>query len=854
MKWHRGKVTRQKRSDLQSGNINGKLAIYHGIKASNAFRRWEFFVAADFFAPGLGNVSPTCNTLFTATTETLEISPASSIHYRLFESAGNGPLTTAGMLRRSLKSVTRPTCGFVCLPCLVEVGFRTHAVRSFRRSLTTVPVVSESTNPSVIANIKYPPIGAISLLWKTTPGSGKRQKKKATKQKKIGRADNVREPANPKSAGGESVVRKTRNNIPLKKHIVHTPAPHLRTKPSPSRPKHDQFSPRHRARQDSAIFNTVKDIQQSRRPRQPVGDPAPPKPLRKKQEKPKATSVAHTGILQSTSVSLTPLSMEGAEVPRLSYGLERALFNPGVYHLQDPRTRVYNFDPYLGSIMPVKEFDFSALNEYITSSRDDGLRELAVRHGKKYIGSSSSMTSVLSHFHYLLSAWRPLNTSSISQGFTEVAKNFTKILRAPSAVFLRYKDGVYAIDADKEYDNANILMNLGKSMEKLLTMPTEEFERYRRSSTDKVTPDAVAPETYHYTTCGNFLMRAQLDAYDPRLPGTGMFDLKTRAVLSIRMNTRHYDRGLGYQIKGRFGKFESFEREYFDMIRAAFLKYSLQVRVGRMDGIFVAFHNIERIFGFQYVSLPEMDLALHGQTDTALGDAEFQLSVSLWDTVLAKATEKFPNQSLRFHFETRETQTPCMYVFAEPVTEEQIEEIQNRNKAEIEAVQRKLLFPDELEQKGEDALDQEGTSLQASSGTITEPVSSEPEITVSDGEAAADITAEPSEDFANKPLFAMSITINNKVNGRPVERPQLFTARDKWDVEYTFTTFNNPERAWAIYSACQRRRELSLDFDDDETIEDNAFQIQLQKISQEGRAWRRRQDRIEQETGTIVLQ
>ncbi|KLJ11710.1 hypothetical protein EMPG_13132 [Blastomyces silverae] len=721
------------------------------------------------------------------------------------------------MLRRSFKSVTRPTCGFVCLPCLVEVGFRTHAVRSFRRSLTTVPVSSESTNPSVIANIKYPPpaqgIGAVSLLSKTTPGSRKKQKKKATKQKRIGRADNVKQPAYPNSARGESLVRKTSG-----KHTVHIPAPHLRTRTSPGRPKRDQFSPGHHARQDSAIFNTVKDIQQSRRPRQPVGDPAPPKPLRQKQEKPKATSVAHTGILESTSVSLTPLSMEGAEVPRLSYGLERALFNPGVYHLQDPRTRVYNFDPYLGSIMPVKEFDFSALNEYITSSRDDGLRELAVRHGKKYIGSSSSMTSVLSHFHYLLSAWRPLNTSAISQGFTEVAKNFTKILRAPSAVFLRYKDGVYAIDADKEFDNANILMNLGKSMEKLLTMPTEEFERYRRSSNDKVTPDAVAPETYHYTTCGNFLMRAQLDAYDPRLPGTGMFDLKTRAVLSIRMNTRNYDRGLGYQIKGRFGKFESFEREYFDMIRAAFLKYSLQVRVGRMDGIFVAFHNIERIFGFQY------------------------------------ATEKFPNQSLRFHFETRETQSPCMYVFAEPVTEEQIETIQNRNKAEIEAVQRKLLFPDELEQKGEDVLDQEGTSLQASSGTITEPGASEPEVAVSDGEAAADIRAEPLEDLATKPLFAMSITVNNKVNGRPVERPQFFTSRDKWDVEYTFTTFNNPERAWAIYSACQRRREISLDFGDDETIEDNAFQIQLQKISQEGKAWRRREDRIEQETGTIVLE
>jgi hypothetical protein len=82
-----------------------------------------------------------------------------------------------------------------------------------------------------------------------------------------------------------------------------------------------------------------------------------------------------------------------------------------------------------------------------------------------------------------------------------------------------------------------------------------------------------------------------------------MFDLKTRAVVSIRMEATEHERGMGYEIRRRYGKWESYEREYFDMIRAAFLKYSLQVRVGRMDGIFVAYHNIERIFGFQYIPL-----------------------------------------------------------------------------------------------------------------------------------------------------------------------------------------------------------------------------------------------------------
>ncbi|KAI4149196.1 MAG: hypothetical protein L6R39_002578 [Caloplaca ligustica] len=406
--------------------------------------------------------------------------------------------------------------------------------------------------------------------------------------------------------------------------------------------------------------------------------------------------------LHANQLSITALDLERPSVPRLSYGLERVLFNPGVYHLQDPRSRVYNFDPYLQTIMPVKEFDFNALKEYITSSRDTALQILAESHNKRYVGSSSSMTGVLAHFHFLLSQWRPINTKMLSRGFPdEHLTEFTELQRSPAAIFLKWRDGSYAIDADKEFAHANILMLLGKSMEKLLTLETEDFERYRKSSPHTVPEEErKAPEAYHYSTMGDFIMRSQLDAQDPRLPGTGMFDLKTRAVASVRMEASNYEAGSGYQIKSRQGAWESFEREYFDMIRSAFLKYSLQVRMGRMDGIFIAFHNTDRIFGFQYVGLGEMDSALHGQWDTNLGDQEFKLSVALLNDVLNKATQKYPNtvsplalpssfsadalQSLRLHFETRKAQTPFMYIFAEPVTEEQITAIQTAKNAKIQ--------------------------------------------------------------------------------------------------------------------------------------------------------------------------
>lgn len=410
--------------------------------------------------------------------------------------------------------------------------------------------------------------------------------------------------------------------------------------------------------------------------------------------------------VDSRELALTPIEENQRPVPKLHYGLDRALFNPGVYHLQDPRSRVFNFDPYLASIMPLQEFDFNALKQYITSSKDPTLISMAAKHKMKYSGSTSSMTSMLSHFHFLLSGWRPINAAHTTRSFTPESMNFTRITRGPAATFLHWKDGTYAIDADKEFDTANILSMLGKSMEKLLTLSKEDFEKYRVTRSHELTEEERNdPESFHYTTFGDFMMRSQLDAYDGRLPGTGMFDLKTRAVVSIRMDAQDFQRGLGYEIRQRFGQWESFEREYFDMIRSAFLKYSLQVRMGRMDGIYVAFHNTQRIFGFQYISVNEMDLALHGSEDTALGDREFKLSLHLLNAVMDKATERFPGRSLRMHIETRPSEAaPFMYIFATPVTAKEIAEVQDASKESVEAFERNILGLTTNENEGNNSL------------------------------------------------------------------------------------------------------------------------------------------------------
>lgn len=99
----------------------------------------------------------------------------------------------------------------------------------------------------------------------------------------------------------------------------------------------------------------------------------------------------------------------------------------------------------------------------------------------------------------------------------------------------------------------------------------------------------------------------------------------------------------GYLIQYNNGFYESFEREYYDLIRSAFLKYQFQARIGNMDGVFVAYHNTARIFGFQYVPLVEMDHRLFG-TAPGAGDRVFQKCMETLELVSEEIISCFPGQ------------------------------------------------------------------------------------------------------------------------------------------------------------------------------------------------------------------
>ncbi|KAK3104318.1 hypothetical protein LTR53_018472, partial [Teratosphaeriaceae sp. CCFEE 6253] len=229
-----------------------------------------------------------------------------------------------------------------------------------------------------------------------------------------------------------------------------------------------------------------------------------------------------------------------------------------------------------------------------------------------------------------------------------------------------------------------------------------------------------------------------------------------------------YEEMLGYEILTAQGKWESFERELYDMMRSTMIKYMLQARMGRMDGIFVAYHNVERIFGFQYLPIMDIDRGIHGQVDPCLGDQEFKISLRLLNEALEMATEKFPGKSLRVHFEAAPSPENVMWIFAEPMEEGEIDAIQGKTQKSMAEFEADAMG---MEKKDDTSVEQTGAGSAAANdeAVLTAP-----------GEVPVDYTwttspADPKfikkidqpapAESELKPLFAATLLLQNLVNG-----------------------------------------------------------------------------------------
>lgn len=87
------------------------------------------------------------------------------------------------------------------------------------------------------------------------------------------------------------------------------------------------------------------------------------------------------------------------------------------------------------------------------------------------------------------------------------------------------------------------------------------------------------------------------------------------------------------------------------------------MRIGNMDGIFVAYHNTARVFGFQYIPREELDYRIYGNSQT--GDAAFNLLLQIYERILEAIVPLYPKDHvLRITFAAERTGSKLL-VFAE---------------------------------------------------------------------------------------------------------------------------------------------------------------------------------------------
>lgn len=200
--------------------------------------------------------------------------------------------------------------------------------------------------------------------------------------------------------------------------------------------------------------------------------------------------------------------------------------------------------------------------------------------------------------------------------------------RKPNTIFLRQiktEDGrkLYAVDGDAGFTESSneVLLKMGKYMEKMFTTDSDYFNYHYLldPATNQPKPGAKVDtecDYYRYMRIGNMLLRSQIDTQGEDENGNPIvFELKTRATAPIRYDIEKYVDYLDYSIVKLRGNYGSFEREFYDLIRGGFLKFIMQLKIGQMQGAMIAYHNTQKVFGFEYVKLEEMERRIFGSEE-----------------------------------------------------------------------------------------------------------------------------------------------------------------------------------------------------------------------------------------------
>ncbi|KAH8914450.1 hypothetical protein BT69DRAFT_1290183 [Atractiella rhizophila] len=369
---------------------------------------------------------------------------------------------------------------------------------------------------------------------------------------------------------------------------------------------HPRAGKQKRERNGSALASSISE--------DPASSSLPP--LAPGMEFQKATISRTNG--NSTNKRLEPLSLEPLlphpnfpTLPRLKHALERCLTNPGLHMLVDPRTDV-DWDVIGSFTKPSCDKKLLQLLDLVPvgcpSEREAGAGAGADSQSKEhthqeagpmFVSSTSQVGGPLEQIFISLSRAGPNYSMLKHASFRESKTPFGSGALKPAAVELVWiKSGGEGEGGGRDADAMP-----GVHWFNMLSKFRDKFDDYLLTRPKEKQPEKLE-HVYHYS---------RLDSWNPNLPKAA-FDVKTRAVMPLRIDPMNY-----------------------------------QPRLGNMDGIFCAHHNGKRWFGFQYIPLEDMDAATCGSVQQA--EQAFGLCTALLERVLVEATAMFPRENVRLVFD-----------------------------------------------------------------------------------------------------------------------------------------------------------------------------------------------------------
>jgi hypothetical protein len=201
-----------------------------------------------------------------------------------------------------------------------------------------------------------------------------------------------------------------------------------------------------------------------------------------------------------------------------------------------------------------------------------------------------------------------------------------------------------------------------------------------------------------------------------------------------------------------------------------------------------------------------------------------------------------------------------MYMFAEPMEEDEIEEIQEGERGTVkefmERIKQKMLSVQQPQDgQVQPAVSEAKSNEDAENKEIDDDIEKLEQDEEVDEEFLKELQNEQDK-HKDRELMGITLATKNFVNGREVVRPTYLAEGDTWEVAYTIGEFETKTRAWSVYNALRLRKKKAfhsrLSSTDPEQV--GSYTQYIRSLAEQGRDWERLQDTLDAGRERIVYE